>query len=295
MLLGALGAGRFSASASATWALVPSRCPRPLDQLLRGGRVALGGRQEGDADLDRLLERHVDEARDVLVVPVATRVRDGAEQALRVRELPARPPVLKLPGGAGEPPRPARHDVVGSVDLPLGERAQQDPGALHAILLPHRRGDHDRDQIVEARAVDRRRHPVAEGREPQAAVRILGSAAHEEELAALPARAGQLLRELLALVVAQLAAGDARPQLLLVPRKPRGVDALPLPRDHGEPAARVGRDGYEPARRRELAARTPLDPASRGRCDAGAGTVEVGVDQAVQRDRPLAVRRRWDR
>ncbi len=58
-----------------------------------------------------------------------------------------------------------------------------------------------------------------------------------------------------------------------------------------EAAADVGRHGDEPRRRRELAPRAALVAAARGGEDAGALAVEVGVEQRVQRDHALVVRR----
>jgi Arc/MetJ-type ribon-helix-helix transcriptional regulator len=49
--------------------------PQPLahaiDELLRGRRVRLGRGEECDRHVDGLLERHVDESRSVLLVPVS--------------------------------------------------------------------------------------------------------------------------------------------------------------------------------------------------------------------------------
>src|SRR6185312_12176992 len=97
----------------------------------------------------------------------------------------------------------------------------------------------------------------------------------------------ELLRELLALVEAHLAPGDPRPEELLVLGQLAGVEALPLALDDRDAAARVGGDGDEPGRRGELAARAALDAAAwRGR-HAGAGPVEVRVEERVDRDRAL--------
>ena len=88
-----------------------------------------------------------------------------------------------------------------------------------------------------------------------------------------------------ALVEADLAAGDRRPEALLVLVEVLRVDPLPLALDDGEPAGDVGRDRNEPRDRRELAAGAALLPAARGGRDARALAVEVGVEEGVQRDR----------
>ena len=121
------------------------------------------------------------------------------------------------------------------------------------------------------------------------------SAAHVERnvsSAALLARPfRELLRELGALVEADLASGDRRPEALLVLVEVLRVDPLPLALDDGEPPRDVGRDGDEPRDRRELPAGAALlAPPRRGR-DAGALAVEVGVQERVQRDDAVVVRR----
>ncbi len=120
---------------------------------------------------------------------------------------------------------------------------------------------------------------------------ILGRAGGEELLERALARAAlhELARELGALVEADLAAGDRRPEALLVLVQVLGVDALPLALDDGEAASDVGRDRDEPRNRRELAAGAALLPAARSRRDAGAFAVEVRVEQGVERDHPVVV------
>ena len=102
---------------------------------------------------------------------------------------------------------------------------------------------------------------------------------------------GQLLHERRALVEADLAPGDRRPVALLVLVEEARVDALPLALDHGDAAADVRRDRDEPRRRREPAAGAALRAAARRGRDARALAVEVGVEQRVQRDDALVVRR----
>src|SRR4051812_2051288 len=60
---------------------------RRLQELGRTRRVPLGRCEQRRADLLRHLERSVDELRGVLFVTVAARVRERAEQALRIRIL----------------------------------------------------------------------------------------------------------------------------------------------------------------------------------------------------------------
>ena len=66
----ALGGGRFSASAVRDLGERAELLAGAVDQLRRARRVALGRREERDADLERQLERCVDELRRVLLVPV---------------------------------------------------------------------------------------------------------------------------------------------------------------------------------------------------------------------------------
>ncbi len=121
----------------------------------------------------------------------------------------------------------------------LADRAQQDPHALDAVLLPRRRLRDERDEVVEARAVDGHPDAVGERHHPQPAVRVLGRAREEELLERRLARArGQLLEERDAVVEASLAAGDPRPEALLLLVEVARVDALPLALDHGEAAVR---------------------------------------------------------
>ena len=93
----------------------------------------------------------VDELGRVLLVPVAARVRERAEQPLRLGVLGARLAVEHLAHRAREPPRPAGEDLVGRVGLALADRPQQDAHALDAVLLPRRRLRDERDEVVEAR------------------------------------------------------------------------------------------------------------------------------------------------
>src|ERR1043166_113199 len=72
--------------------------PEPLPRRVaraRGTRgVDLREAQQRSADLAGLLQRCVDELRRVLIVPVAERVGECAEESLRLRELAAGPPAL---------------------------------------------------------------------------------------------------------------------------------------------------------------------------------------------------------
>src|SRR5213075_81444 len=92
-----------------------------------------------------------------------------------------------------------------------------------------------------------------------------------------------------AFLEAHLTAGDCRPVPLLVLVEELRVDSLPFARDDREPPPDVRRYGNEPRRRRELAARTAAHAAARRGGDARALAVEVGVEQAVQRDDALRV------
>ena len=226
-------------------------------------------------------------------MPVAARVGDRAEEPLRLGELLARLAVERLADGAREPPRPAAQDLVGRVRLALAERTEQDPDAGGAVLLPRRRLRDERDEIVEVGTLDRRRDAVGERGHPQAAVRVLGGADGEERLerALAGAALGELARELRALVEADLATGDRRPEALLVVVEELRVDALPLALDDREPPGDVLGDRDEPRRRRELAAGPARGAPARGGRDARALAVEVRVEQRVERDDALGVRR----
>jgi len=48
----------------------PQTLAHPVDELLRRRRVGLGGGEQGNRDVDRLLESDVHEPRRVLLVPV---------------------------------------------------------------------------------------------------------------------------------------------------------------------------------------------------------------------------------
>ena len=174
--------------------------------------------------------------------------------------------VLHLPGGAGEPPRPAGEDLIGCVRLALADGAEEDADAGGPVLLPRRRLADEGDEVVEVGALDRRRDPVGERRHPQPPVRVLGRADREECLER--ALAGPALRELAgevgALVEPDLPAGDRGPEALLVVVEELRVDALPLSLDDGEPAGDVGRHRDEPRRRRELPPGPALLPSPRG-------------------------------
>src|SRR5262249_53352074 len=149
---------------------------------------------------------------------------------------------------------------------------------------------HERDQIVEARAIDAHADAVGERDQAQAAVRILRCAGHQELCERAPGGAAlrQLLREFGALVEAHLAACDRGPVLLLVVVEVLRIDALPLAGDDAEAAPNVGCDGNEPGHRRKLAASPALEASPRGWSDARSLPVKVGIEQAVERDDALA-------
>ena len=92
----------------------------------------------------------------------------------------------------------------------------------------------------------------------------------------------------------ELAGRDGGPGALLVERQLRGVDVLPLARDDADPALGVVRHRDDPVRLlhdrpRGLAAAAAA--ARRRRRDEAARPVGVDVEQRVQRDDPLGVRR----
>src|SRR5207244_13136188 len=99
--------------------------------------------------------------------------------------------------------------------------------------------------------------------------------------------------ELRPLVEADLAACDRGPEPLLVLVEVLRVDPLPLALDDSKPPGDVGRHRHEPRDRRELATGAPLLPPAGCRRDASALAVEVSVEECVQRDDALVVRRRF--
>ena len=168
----------------------------------------------------------------------------------------------------------------GAVAFPSPMRAQQDADAGGAVLLPGRRLRDERDEIVEVGALDRSRDAVGEGGHAQPPVRVLRGADRQERLerplVRTPLR--ELARELGALVEPDLAAGDRRPEALLVVVEEARVDALPFALDDGEAAGDVLCDGDEPRRRRQAPARTAGRATARSGRDARALAVEVGVE-----------------
>ena len=226
-------------------------------------------------------------------MPVAARVREGAQEALRLGIDLARLAVLDLARRPGEPPCPTLEDLPRRVRLPVGDGAQQDPDAGQPVLLPRRRLGHHRDEVVELGALDRHGDAVGERHQAEPPIGVLGRGGEEELLERRLRRValGQLLDELGAVLEADLPAGDDRPDLLLLVVEVARIDALPLALDHGDAAAHVGRDRDEPRSRSQLAAGAALHPAARGGGDARPLAVEVGVEQRVQRDDALVVRR----
>src|SRR5581483_9889412 len=181
---------------------------RLVEQLRRARRVPLGRCEQRRADLLRLLERGAHELCRVLLVPMPARVRERAEEPLRLGILARGATVLHLPRRACEPPRPAREDLIRSVRLALCDRAQQHADAGQALLLPGRRLRDERDEVVEVGAIDAHRHAV-----------LILRRARRQELLERPLRRttlGELLHERRALVESDLASGDGRPVALLV-------------------------------------------------------------------------------
>src|SRR5919198_2586401 len=109
---------------------------RRVDQLIRARGVALGRGEQSHSDLERLLPGRVDQLRRVLLVPMPARVRERAEEPLRLRELRARAAVLHLASRARESPDPAREDLVRRVGLPFADRPEQDADALNTVFVP---------------------------------------------------------------------------------------------------------------------------------------------------------------
>ena len=133
---GAFGAGRLSASAFGDLPDLAELLAGPVEGVVRARRVPLGGGEQRGADFERQRLRDLDQLRDVLLVPVAARVRDRSEQALGLRELGAGATILNLTGRLGELPRPALENLIGSVRLAFTDRAEQDPRARRAGPCP---------------------------------------------------------------------------------------------------------------------------------------------------------------
>ena len=288
----AFGAGRSSASAFATSAIEPSSSRAASSMCSRAActprpRRAARRRSRSEAPLRRRR-----------AWPRSPRAGARASsRALRAVAFASGYSALALRSSTLRTARASRHVqrariCSGASGRAFADRAQQDPHALYAILLPRRRLRDERDEVVEARAVDGHTDAVRQRHHSQPAVRVLGRAREEELLERRLARArGQLLEERDAVVEASLAAGDPRPEALFFLVEVARVDPLPLALDDGEAAVDVGRHRDEPRRRRELPARAPLDAPPRRRRHACALTVEVGAEQRVERDHPVAVRR----
>ena len=123
---------------------------------------------------------------------------------------------------------------------------------------------------------------------------VLGRAREEEELARLGLERDDPLGQRMHVAGRELAGGDRGPGPLLVERQLRGVDVLPLARDDADPALRIVRHRDDPVgllhdRPRGLAAASAA--ARRRRRHEAAGPVGVDVEQRVERDDPLGVRR----
>ena len=232
-----------------------ARAPRgPGRALRRARRVALGRGEQRRSDGQRQRLRDPDELGDVLLVPVPARVGDRAEQALALRELLARLAVERLAhasasaatssaGGSGRArsPCPRRSPAAGS------GRPRRDPSPTGGACVTSvtRSSKSARSTGVATRSAS----AVIRSR------RFGFSAAQidEERLerALVGTALGELAREVRALVEADLATGDRRPEALLVVVEELRVDALPLALDHREAPAHVRRDRDEPRRRRE--------------------------------------------
>src|SRR5207244_2789642 len=111
---------------------------RLVDELRRARRVALRGGEECGAHRQRQLERGRYELRGVLLVPVSARVRERAEQALRLRILRRGAPVLHLARSAREAPRPAARDRLERdlARVPVGQLLDKRRALVEADLAP---------------------------------------------------------------------------------------------------------------------------------------------------------------
>ena len=215
-LLGAaFGAGRFSASAAATSGS-GAICSRAASMsCVRARRVALGRGEQRHADRERLLERRLDEPRRVLLVPVPARVRERAEQPLRLRELRrsrAGPAPCATRGRAATSSARGSARARSACPRAIARRSVRMPGSRSfshggACVTSVTRSSKSARSTPHRDAVGERHHP-------QPPVRVLGRAGREELLERRLARAAvdQLLDERGALVEADLPAGDRRPR-----------------------------------------------------------------------------------
>src|SRR6185437_8740461 len=95
-----------------------------LEVVVRAGRVAVGGGEQGRGGSDRQILGGGGQLDRVLLVPLAARVRERAEQPLGLGVLGAGLAVEHLAHCTRESPGPARQDLVGRVGFPLADRAQ---------------------------------------------------------------------------------------------------------------------------------------------------------------------------
>ena len=103
-----------------------------VERRVRPRRVAVRRGEGVPRNRHRHRHRDLDEAVDVLLVPVAAWVRRCAEEALCL-ELRRHAPVLHLSRRPGELPRPAREDLVGSRRLAFTDCAKEHPDTRCAV------------------------------------------------------------------------------------------------------------------------------------------------------------------
>ena len=185
--------------------------------------------------------------------------------------------------------------VGGGLDLAVAHRQQQHPRALAAVLLPGRRGldqpaGHRERRLARAGCAARSPSAVSRSRR----WRFSAAQVKRKSSRASGSRAVDPLGQRVHVGRRDAAGRDHRPRPLLVQRQLRGVDQLPLARDDRDPPLRIVRHRHDPGR--FLDDRPGRLAAARRRRGGGgvtsaAGPVGVDVEQRVQRDGALGVRR----
>ena len=175
-----------------------------------------------------------------------------------------------------------------------GDRQQQHACALRAVARPRRRGLDQAHHAVDRVDVGAVRGQVGERDAAQRAVLALRRAGREEADARRLADLRERLGEPRQVGGRDAAGGGLGPELLLVERQPVGAHGLPVLGDDGAAPGRVVGHRDQPlgvAQHRPGLAAPALPPARRLGRDERAGLVEVDVEQAVERDRAVGVRR----
>ena len=248
----------------------------------------LHDREQRGAEIEGRGQRHrgdaLGSANDVVAALAGQGAGDIAAALVRRGEVAE----LRVARGAGQSPGPRHHLEVAR------PRTRRSPSASSSVREPwarsRPRSGPPRPAVRRARTRLRSAgsaSQVAERDQAQLAVLALGRAGGEEQHP-------RLVRDLDVSVSASCcrSSGATRrrgvlgPQLLLVGRQPVGGDLLPVAEDDLAALQRIVGDRHEPVGLADerLGEPAPALPAARrARCDERAGSVDVGVEQAVQR------------